>query len=85
MILLILLIQDLLSSLLELTLPLPVLIVQLFDIFLHLYCFWVILRPILILSFEQTQRQVDILQHLLNLVDYFLWGLRWRRWWRRNR
>ena len=68
---LILLVQNLLPSLLQLTLPLSVLVMQLLDVLLHLHCFRVVLRPILILPFEQTQRQVDIPQHFLYLFNNF--------------
>lgn len=83
-VLLILLVEYLLSSLLELTLPLPVLIMQILNVLLHLHCFRVVLRPILILPFEQTQRQINIPQYFLHFFNYFPWRFGRRRRRRRN-
>jgi hypothetical protein len=56
MVLFILLVEDFLAALLEFALPLAILIMQFLDIFLHLDSFSVVLRPIMVLPLEQTQR-----------------------------
>ena len=75
-------VEDVLSFLFQLPLPLAVLLVQLFDVLSHLDRLGVVLRPVVVPPLEQTQGQIHIFEPLFHLFDDLGRSFWWRWGWR---